>query len=89
MRYSNSGDYGTSNILFDESQDVILVNEIESPKAETTREKVFGAILLITGTSVGGGTLALPMTIAADGYYHSILLFFGSWLITVLAAFTF
>ncbi|ACJ17896.1 amino acid permease [Coxiella burnetii] len=75
------------NILFEESQDVTFVNEIESPKAETTRGKVFGAILLIIGTSVGGGMLALPMAIAAGGYYHSIFLFFGAWLITVLAAF--
>ena len=76
-----------SNIFFDESQNTALVNGIESPKIETTQGNVFGAILLIVGTSVGGGMLALPMAIAAGGYYHSIFLFFSTWLVTMLAAF--
>ena len=76
-----------SNILFDESQNTALINKIESPKSDKTRSNFFGAILLIIGTSVGGGMLALPIAIAAGGYYHSIFLFFSTWLVTMLSAF--
>ena len=51
------------------------------------KSKVFGGVLLIVGTSIGGGMLALPMAAAAGGFYHSIILFLGAWLVTVLAAF--
>ena len=30
--------------------------------------------------------LALPMAILVGGYYHSVLLFLGAWVVTVLAA---
>lgn len=43
-----------SNISFNDSQDIALMNGIESPKIEITQGNVFGAILLIVGTSVGG-----------------------------------
>ena len=49
--------------------------------------KVIGGILLIVGTSIGGGMLALPMAAASGGYVHSLLLFLGAWMVTVLAAF--
>lgn len=49
--------------------------------------KIIGGVLLIVGTSIGGGMLALPMAAASGGYIHSLLLFLGAWLVTVLAAF--
>lgn len=49
--------------------------------------KVIGGILLIIGTSIGGGMLALPMATAAGGFYHSILLFVSVWAVTMLAGF--
>ncbi len=49
--------------------------------------KLIGGILLIVGTSIGGGMLALPMATAAGGFLHSTVLFLGAWIVTVLAAF--
>lgn len=49
--------------------------------------KLIGGVLLIVGTSIGGGMLALPMATAAGGFLHSTLLFLAAWLVTVLAAF--
>ena len=49
--------------------------------------KIFGGTLLIVGTSIGAGMLALPIVTSAGGYLHSLWLFFGVWVITVFAAF--
>lgn len=49
--------------------------------------KVVGGILLVLGTSIGGGMLALPIATAAGGFYHSLLLFLGAWFVTLLSAF--
>ncbi len=49
--------------------------------------KVLGGVLLIIGTSIGGGMLALPLSTAAGGFVHSFFLFLGVWSITVLAGF--
>lgn len=49
--------------------------------------KIIGGVLLIVGTSIGGGMLALPMATAAGGFWHSTVLFLAAWFVTVLAAF--
>ncbi len=49
--------------------------------------KIVGGILLIIGTSIGGGLLALPMATAGGGFIHSLWLFLGAWLVTVFGAF--
>lgn len=49
--------------------------------------KVIGGILLIIGTSIGGGLLALPMATAGGGFIHSLWLFLGAWLLTLFGAF--
>jgi len=49
--------------------------------------KILGSVLLIVGTSLGAGMLALPVVTAAGGYWHSLWLFFGIWLLTVFTAF--
>jgi len=51
------------------------------------KSKLIGGVLLIFSISIGGGMLALPMAVAAGGFFHSMLLFLGAWLVTVLAAF--
>lgn len=51
------------------------------------KSKLIGGVLLIVGTSIGGGMLALPMAAAAGGFFNSMLLFIGAWIVTVLAAF--
>ncbi len=49
--------------------------------------KILGGTLLIVGTSLGAGMLALPVVTSAGGYFHSLWLFFGIWLTTMFAAF--
>lgn len=49
--------------------------------------KIIGGILLIIGTSIGGGLLALPMATAGGGFTHSIGLFVGAWLVMTFGAF--
>ncbi len=48
---------------------------------------ILGGILLIIGTSIGGGMLALPMVTAEGGFPYSTLFLFGSWLVMMLASF--
>lgn len=51
------------------------------------KASLFGGILLIVGTSIGGGMLALPMITASFGFAHSALLFIAIWLIMTFCAF--
>ncbi|HYF98224.1 MAG TPA: aromatic amino acid transport family protein [Coxiellaceae bacterium] len=50
------------------------------------RSKLIGGIMLIIGTSVGGGMLALPVATAAGGFFHSALLLFSAWLVMTLGS---
>lgn len=49
--------------------------------------KLIGSILLIVGTSVGAGMLALPIATAQLGFIGSILLLFAVWFIMTAGAF--
>ena len=49
--------------------------------------KLIGGILLIVGTSIGGGMLALPVSTAAAGMMHSIIFLFLCWLVMTIGAF--
>jgi tyrosine-specific transport protein len=49
--------------------------------------KIIGGILLIIGTSIGGGLLALPMATAGGGFVNSIGLFIAAWLMMTFGAF--
>lgn len=51
------------------------------------KNKILGGVLLIIGTSLGAGMLALPLVTAQGGYFHSLWLFMGTWLLTVFTAF--
>jgi tyrosine-specific transport protein len=44
---------------------------------------LFGASLLVAGTSIGVGILALPVATAAGGFVPSLLIYFLSWLFMV------
>ncbi len=48
--------------------------------------KFMGGILLIVGTSIGGGMLALPVANAAAGFVSSTLFLFACWLLMTLGA---
>lgn len=49
--------------------------------------KLFGGILLIAGTAIGAGMLALPIASAQEGFLTSIGLLFLCWLSVMCAAF--
>ena len=48
--------------------------------------KLIGGILLIVGTSIGGGMLALPVSTAAAGMFNSIIFLVLCWLIMTIGA---
>lgn len=49
--------------------------------------KMIGGILLIIGTSIGGGMLALPISAASSGFISSSLLLFACWVLMTFCAF--
>ncbi len=49
--------------------------------------KLIGSILLIVGTSVGAGMLALPIATAQVGFVGSLILLFAVWFIMTCGAF--
>lgn len=49
--------------------------------------KLIGGILLLIGTSIGSGMLALPVSTAAGGFWHATVLLFFAWALTTIAAF--
>ena len=49
--------------------------------------KIAGGILLIVGTSIGGGMLALPIATAGSGFISSTLLLLTCWVIMTFSAF--
>lgn len=51
-----------------------------------TNSKLIGSILLIVGTSIGGGMLALPVSTAEIGFSNSLFFFFFCWLIMTAGA---
>lgn len=50
-------------------------------------KKIYGSILLVAGTSIGAGMLALPITTGAGGYGYTLLLFLASFLFMLLSLF--
>lgn len=51
--------------------------------------KLLGGILLVVGTTIGAGMLALPVATAQLGFWGSVLLLFGCWGIMTACAFLF
>lgn len=52
-----------------------------------SKTKALGAVMLISGTSIGGGMLVLPVTTAHVGFLPSLSLFFVVWLFMTFTAF--
>jgi len=50
------------------------------------RGKLLGGILLVVGTTIGAGILALPVTTSASGFITSSLVLFTCWLLMSLCA---
>lgn len=50
------------------------------------KNKLVGSILLIVGTSIGGGMLALPVSTAEAGFFNSLVFLFLCWLVMTIGA---
>ena len=50
------------------------------------KSRFFGCTLLVIGTSIGGGMLALPVVTAAGGFFKSSILLFFAWFSMTLGA---
>jgi tyrosine-specific transport protein len=48
--------------------------------------RVFGGVMLVAGTTIGAGMLALPTVTAFAGFYPSLLLFAATWLLMLATA---
>lgn len=51
--------------------------------------KLFGGILLVTGTTIGAGMLALPIATAELGFWGSLVLLIAGWAVMTACAFLF
>ncbi len=49
--------------------------------------KMLGGVLLVAGTTIGGGMLSLPITTAKSGFLYSTLLFVACWALMTFTAF--
>jgi tyrosine-specific transport protein len=52
-------------------------------------QRLIGAILLVAGTTIGAGMLALPVITAFMGFYLSLFIFVLFWLVMLVSAFFF
>lgn len=53
------------------------------------KNRLIGAILLVSGTTIGAGMLALPVTTGLAGFLPSLLIMTAIWLFMMLTAFYF
>lgn len=51
-----------------------------------THSKLIGGILLVSGTTIGAGMLALPVSTGLAGFYPSLLLFVAYWIFFTFTA---
>ena len=49
--------------------------------------KLLGGILLIIGTSLAGGMIALPVVVSPAGFVNSVIQLFGCWFVMTFSAF--
>lgn len=53
---------------------------------QSKKGSIFGATLLVTGTSVGGGILALPVATGDTGFFPSAFIMLISWVLMTITA---
>ena len=62
-------------------------NNAFSEKKGAHLSKIIGGTLLIVGTAIGGGMLALPVSASPGGFFNASLLLFGCWVLMTYSAF--
>jgi tyrosine-specific transport protein len=73
--------------LMSQTIKVRLSNKVILGKGGRMNAKMVGGILLIVGTTIGGGMLALPVVMAQGGFWGSLCLLVASWLVMTFSAF--
>jgi tyrosine-specific transport protein len=58
-------------------------------KKQTTVNRYIGGILLVSGTTIGAGMLAIPISTASNGFFPSVLIFLLCWAFMLATAFFF
>ncbi|BFU61160.1 MULTISPECIES: aromatic amino acid transport family protein [Rodentibacter] len=53
------------------------------------KNKTFGSALIIAGTTIGAGMLAMPLTSAGMGFGYTVLLLIGLWMLLVYSGLLF
>ena len=53
------------------------------------KNKTFGSALIIAGTTIGAGMLAMPLTSAGIGFGYTVLLLVGLWALLVYSGLLF
>ena len=53
------------------------------------QNKTFGSALIIAGTTIGAGMLAMPLTSAGMGFGYTVLLLVGLWALLVYSGLLF
>ena len=48
------------------------------------KNKTFGSALLVAGTTIGAGMLAMPLTSAEMGFTYTMALLFLLWIIIII-----
>lgn len=64
-----------------------VIAKQQSSRQAVSAGKILGAVLLIVGTSIGGGMLALPVMTAHSGYLPSSVFLLGTWMMMTIGAF--
>ena len=55
--------------------------------SKSPNSRLLGGILLLTGTAIGGGLLALPIATSEAGFMNALGLMFGCWFLMTASAF--
>lgn len=53
------------------------------------KNRIFGGILLVAGTAIGAGMIALPITSGPGGFFPSVILLLATWVYMTTTAFLF
>lgn len=56
---------------------------------EIKKNRVFGGVLLVAGTAIGAGMIALPITSGLGGFIPSVVLMVSCWIYMTITAFLF
>lgn len=64
---------------------VLIGDEVDNSEV-LPRGRVFSAICLVAGTCIGGGMLALPVATGVSGFFPSLVIMFGCWIVMTLSA---